>query len=395
MKNSKYRKRHTHKKSMSVIFRALCIFWILFLSASMIQVMAQETKEYKKNDTQTSEKSEDRYDQALLKLSLALENVPEKYRGRIKQKIIPAIIILTYPEVANKVGEIVSIKTKWEERSAKYSIGKVKGEYFKCSIEMSNLNNSLSGSWASSFPFRISSPAIRYANINIADILTPVFQQLPTPLLKTIAIESDNSGVGLPIVDIMTDQDVLTIIALEGTHYRVRESAVEKLTDQDLLARIVLEDEEYRVGSAAVDKLTDQELLTRIAVETEEWGFGRSIVQKLTNQDLLARIAMEAKGGPVRQKAAKKLTDQTLLAKVATECHHDFIRLMATSKLIDQDLLARIAKEDEYWSVRRAAIRKLNNQDFLEKIVKEGQHGLDRDAAQERLEELRTEEHNE
>ena len=54
MKKLKLKKRHTHKKSMNVIFQALCIFWIFFLSVSVIQVMAQDLKEYEENDHQTS-----------------------------------------------------------------------------------------------------------------------------------------------------------------------------------------------------------------------------------------------------------------------------------------------------------------------------------------------------
>ena len=102
-------------------------------------------------------------DPTILKFTKAFYTVPPEHRVRLMGDILPAIHVLSRPEVVNKVGEITSIRAQWSPlRCPYFSFGhnrgrdieafQDQGEEFTCSIELRNLSIPLSHSWCTEFP---------------------------------------------------------------------------------------------------------------------------------------------------------------------------------------------------------------------------------------------------
>jgi len=213
--------------------------------------------------------------QLIHKLILAFDNVPDEHRVRLINSILPAVRVLSDPEIVNIVGEIVSVRTIWSSRSASYWGVKAKGgnksgELFKCSVKLKNLSESLSHTWSTFFPTSTSHLAFEFAKINAGDILGPAFERLPQSLLTKIAVKDGDSTVRIAAIEKLTDQSLLAKVAVEGKDRSVRIAAIEKLTDQSTLAKVAVEGKDQSVRRAAVNKLTDQPTLAKIVIEDKD-----------------------------------------------------------------------------------------------------------------------------
>jgi len=203
-------------------------------------------------------KTEDEFVRAYWMLTIALENAPEGHRKRLRNRIIPAVRLLTNRELTDEVGEIESISTRWSERGRRYKRTGVDGtvliggESFKCSIRLTNVSKSIAHSWETVFPYKISSLSFQDSNIDFVDILLHVFRLLSQDLLARIAAGEFNE---------VYDPDSLTKRRISRTRselyidVRVRLAAVENLTDQELLSRIANDANNWRVRRAAKRRL--------------------------------------------------------------------------------------------------------------------------------------------
>jgi hypothetical protein len=203
-------------------------------------------------------------DPTFMKIIDALKSVPIEHRPRIMAAILPAIRVLSEPEVINIVGEIISIKTYWSSKSQTYCVvgssgirgyPEMPGERFKCTIELKNQTSPLSYTWQTSFPESTMSYWFRPAEINAGDLLVPVFERLSHDFLINKAYNDDDWEIRWAVVETVTDTAMLTEKAVKDRDEHVREAAVNKLTDQTLLAKIAVEDEHGSVQEAAQKRL--------------------------------------------------------------------------------------------------------------------------------------------
>ena len=378
----------------------------------------------------------------------AFDSVPAEHRERLMMQVLPVIRVLSYPAVVSAVGDIVSIETEWESRSHQYQriwdesrMENVKGEIFKCSINIQKLPEPLSHIWSTDFPYQTSFLGFVPADVYPVDLLRKPFEKLTDQsVLAEFARNNSDPGIREAASNNLTDKSVLADIAKNAADWRVRKVAVEKLTDQIALADIAKKDQGIDVRLAAVIKLTDMTVLADIAKNINEYGYVREAalkklndqavladiyrndknadirqaavkrlsedhplrqvvlaskeeVEKLSDQALLADIAKNVADWRVREAAVKKLIDQVLLADIAKNDELWGVRMAAAEKLIDQtvaqSVYADIAKNDNEWIVREAAVEKLTNQSVLSNIARSDKDSVVRNAAERRLKELR------
>lgn len=175
--------------------------------------------------------------------------------------------------------------------------------------------------------------------------------------LANIAVNTVNCTICGAAIEKLTDQALLAKFATKGfSKCSVREVAVKNLTDQTLLLKIAIEDEETSVGLAAVDKLSNQAMLAKVVeaianeiVLQKNLVLQKKIVHdaafaKLTDQTLLAKIAAEDNYYSYIHKAdVMRITDHELLAKIAIRAWDREARQHAVSLMTDRDLLAKLA----------------------------------------------------
>ena len=96
----------------------------------------------------------------------------------------------------------------------------------------------------------------------------------------------------------------------------------------------------------------------------------------------------------VRVAAAGELDDPMILRRMVIEDGHSFVRHrvfdILREKYPDQEMYADLAKNSDDEEIRRKAIKKLLDESVLEEVAKNDQYRYVRDAAEHRLEELRT-----
>ena len=92
--------------------------------------------------------------------------------------------------------------------------------------------------------------------------------------------------------------------------------------------------------------------------------------------------------------AAGELDDPMILRRMVIEDGHWFVRHrvfdILREKYPDQAMYADLARNSNDEEIRRKAIKKLVDQPVLEEVAKNDQYRYVRDAAEHRLEELRT-----
>jgi hypothetical protein len=95
-----------------------------------------------------------------------------------------------------------------------------------------------------------------------------------------------------------------------------------------------------------------------------------------------------------RLEAAREMTDQTLLRQMAATDRDWFVRHRVFDIIREQDpgdaVFAFLAKSSSDEEIRRKAVKKLRDQAVLEDVAKNDKYQYVRDAAEHRLEELRT-----
>ena len=96
----------------------------------------------------------------------------------------------------------------------------------------------------------------------------------------------------------------------------------------------------------------------------------------------------------VRMAAAGELDDPMILRRMVIEDGHSFVRHrvfdILREKYPDQEMYADLAKNSDDEEIRRKAVKKLLDESVLEEVAKNDQYRYVRDAAEHRLDELRT-----
>ena len=96
----------------------------------------------------------------------------------------------------------------------------------------------------------------------------------------------------------------------------------------------------------------------------------------------------------VRVAATKEITDERILIKMASRDGEWFVRHAALDALRERDcgqhVFAELARHSVDEEIRRKVIKKLSDRAVLEEIAREDKYRYIRDAAEHRLEELRT-----
>ncbi len=92
--------------------------------------------------------------------------------------------------------------------------------------------------------------------------------------------------------------------------------------------------------------------------------------------------------------AAGELDDPMILRRMVIEDGHSFVRHrvfdILREKYHDQEMYADLAKNSDDEEIRRKAVKKLLDESVLEEVAKNDQYRYVRDAAEHRLDELRT-----
>ena len=95
-----------------------------------------------------------------------------------------------------------------------------------------------------------------------------------------------------------------------------------------------------------------------------------------------------------RLEAAREMTDQTLLRQMAATDRDWFVRHRVFDIIREQDpgdsAFAFLAKNSTDEEIRRKAVKKLRDETVLEDVAKNDKYRYVRDAAEHRLEELRS-----
>lgn len=95
-----------------------------------------------------------------------------------------------------------------------------------------------------------------------------------------------------------------------------------------------------------------------------------------------------------RLEAAREMTDQTLLRQMAATDRDWFVRHRVFDIIREQDpgdsVFAFLAKNSSDEEIRRKAVKKLRDETVLEDVAKNDKYRYVRDAAEHRLEELRS-----
>lgn len=95
-----------------------------------------------------------------------------------------------------------------------------------------------------------------------------------------------------------------------------------------------------------------------------------------------------------RLEAAREMTDQTLLRQMAATDRDWFVRHRVFDIIREQDpgdsAFAFLAKNSTDEEIRRKAVKKLRDESVLEDVAKNDKYRYVRDAAEHRLEELRS-----
>ena len=95
-----------------------------------------------------------------------------------------------------------------------------------------------------------------------------------------------------------------------------------------------------------------------------------------------------------RLEAAREMTDQTLLRQMAATDRDWFVRHRVFDIIREQDpgdsVFAFLAKNSTDEEIRRKAVKKLRDETVLEDVAKNDKYRYVRDAAEHRLEELRS-----
>lgn len=95
-----------------------------------------------------------------------------------------------------------------------------------------------------------------------------------------------------------------------------------------------------------------------------------------------------------RLEAARAMTDQTLLRQMAATDRDWFVRHRVFDIIREQDpgdsVFAFLAKNSSDEEIRRKAVKKLRDETVLEDVAKNDKYQYVRDAAEHRLEELRS-----
>lgn len=302
----------------------------------------------------------------LFRLLPWLNKLPSReQRDRMLPALLPVVDLLSYPDVARLLGEIVSVKVTFgasgKERYGPGGVIVVAGEVVRCGISLTR-SPLVEGSWYTQFPKIAAAGASPQAKVRATELLDVFFQRIPEPALtatcRKIAVETNEPELQRMAIRKLidpVDQPLLAKIAVEARNEEVQEAAVQELTDQALLARIVLERRKINPAyKMAVLRLTDQALLFKIATSTGlpetsldlEEDIRGSAAWGLTDQALLAKIAFN-RTDSLRRAAALHLTDQALLARIATRDNDDLAREFAVRGLTDQALLASIAADQK------------------------------------------------
>lgn len=205
------------------------------------------------------------------------DSIPKEHLPRLISEILPARFVLTDPEVADVVGDIVSISVHWSSRTRDYfrglgdstPIGYLSGEDFSCSIKLSEMSRNLSCSWSTSFPDQtlyttdaLSSQVVPYreigfrsGDINTGDLLGSAFACLPQNVLARIVQENGDWQVRGAAVKLLNDETLIGYVAQEDAESKVRCAAAEMLIDLKLLSKIAQEDISGAVRHAAETRL--------------------------------------------------------------------------------------------------------------------------------------------
>jgi hypothetical protein len=271
---------------------------------------------------------------------------------------------LNYPEVKSKIGDITSIKIKWNSTSGSYSnIGKVYGEVISCSIAVQKLPESMSHTWKSDFPDWIlthSNSPSRAAYVNPMDLVEKQFGLITDQaLLIEIAKRETNSHVRIAAAENLIDDTISQSLFAEiATDYRtdaeVREASIKKITNQSVLYKIANDTKNTFAAMDAVKGLTDQTLLATIAKNHKLDTVVRiHAAWKLPDNHQLRRVLLASIADVLN------LEDQSLLTEIGKNAIESDIRKMAVGKLTDQKLLAEIARNDKDSDIREAAERRL------------------------------------
>jgi hypothetical protein len=95
-----------------------------------------------------------------------------------------------------------------------------------------------------------------------------------------------------------------------------------------------------------------------------------------------------------RLEAAREMTDQTLLRQMAATDRDWFVRHRVFDIIRERDpgdsVFAFLAKNSSDEEIRRKAVKKLRDETVLEDVAKNDKYRYVRDAAEHRLEELRS-----
>lgn len=249
------------------------------------------------------------------KVILAFDPVPYEHRARHIAEILPALRVLSDPNVVSEFGEIVSIKTDWSHIWQDYfgtgiEVKTISGEEFMLSINVRDLPGALSLTWVTDFPYQVARRVgFVCAEVNTSDILGTVFDGMSQSTLATFALNDKDLSIRNAALMRLTDRDLLTGIALDKDEDgSIRKNAIEHLTDQSLLAGIALEDPDKDICIAAVEELKDQGLLTKIALKCKHWHVRMAAVEKLTDRNVLARISRQDKFYEVCGAARERLS---------------------------------------------------------------------------------------
>jgi len=167
----------------------------------------------------------------------AFDSIPQAHRIRLMRAIIPAIRVLTDPDIVTAVGKIISIRTTWLKTSATYDFGlqTLWGEQFGCSIQLEKLSTPLHRYWTTNFPVTVSLPLngtaqlFFPAKVNAADLLGPVVDRLPQGVLERLAVQDHDREMRQLAVVKLTDQAVLAKLAVEDADEEIRQTARERL----------------------------------------------------------------------------------------------------------------------------------------------------------------------